>query len=447
MMLEQINQQDVARLALDEALKLGCEDVSILCAISNENQVRFANNSITLVNSVRNITLEVYLALAKRRIVGSSYNPTIRGIQRFIGNLVRSCRVLPESEDYVPLPRGPFSYKSHANFDPKVEDAPFVEFTKEAIDSSLAGGAVRASGSLNSDTSDLYILTSGGASDSDKQSQILLNIRAFADDNSSGHGLSCSSYLSDFHADRAGKRAGEYARKSLNSSQVSEGLYKIIFTPTVVANIMPVANSASAFAIESGNSFLADKLGQKVAVEQLRIDDEGVFDHGLGGRVFDDEGLPTGSNHIISNGIFQTMLHNSSTAKKFGKDRSTGNAGIIAPRPTTIIFCEGDIPFEEMIRETQDGMLVTNNWYTRYQNMRTGEYSTVPRDAEFRIKGGEIKEPLSGFRLSDSIPRQLSSIDMISKVREWILWWEVSIPTLAPAMMINGVHVTRAVGS
>ncbi len=447
MMSEQISQQEVARLALDEALKLGCQDVSVLCAVSNENQVRFANNSITLVNSVRNITLDVYLALAKKRIVGSSYNPTGRGIERFVGNLVRSCRALPESDDYVQLPRGPFSYRTHANFDSKVEDAPIVEFTKEAIDSALDAGAVRASGSLNSDTTDLYILTSGGVNGSDKQSQILLNIRAFADDNSSGHGLSCSSYLSEFHPDRAGRRAGEYAGKSINSGPVSEGLYKVIFTPTVVANIMPVASSASAFAIESGNSFLADKLGQKVAVDQLNIDDEGVFDPGLGGRVFDDEGLPTGTNHIISNGTFQTMLHNSSTAKKFGKDRSTGNAGIIAPRPVTIIFGGGNISLDEMIRETEDGLLVTNNWYTRYQNMRTGDYSTVPRDAAFRIRGGEIKEPVSGFRLSDSVPRQLSNIEMISKDREWIKWWEVSTPTLAPAMMIKDVRVTRAVGS
>jgi PmbA protein len=210
---------------------------------------------------------------------------------------------------------------------------------------------------------------------------------------------------------------------------------------------MPIASSASAFAIESGNSFLADKLGQKVGVDQLNVDDEGVFDHGLGGRVFDDEGLPTGTNHIISNGTFQTMLHNSSTAKKFGKDRSTGNAGIIAPRSATIVFGGGDVSWDEMIRETQDGILVTNNWYTRYQNMRTGEYSTVPRDAAFRIQGGEIREPISGFRLSDSVPRQLSNIEMISKDREWIKWWEVSTPTLAPAMMVKNVRVTRAVGS
>jgi len=447
MMSQQTSRQEVAESVLKEALKLGCDDVSVICTMSNENQVRFANNSITLVNSVRNIILDVYLALSRRRIVGTSYNPTPRGIERFLGNLVRSCRALPESEDYVPLPKGPFGYRSHANYDPKVEDAPFVEFTKEAIENALAQGAVRASGSLNSDTSDIYILTSGGASGSDKQSQILLNIRAFADDNSSGHGLSCSSYLEDFHADRAGKRAGDYAKRSLNSHPVTEGVYKVVFTPTVVANILPVASSASAFSIESGNSFLADKLGQKVAINKLNVDDEGVFDHGLGGRVFDDEGLPTGTNRIISNGTFQTMLHNSSTAKKFGKDRSTGNAGIIAPRPTTIIFNSGDHSFEEIIRETGEGLLVTNNWYTRYQNMRTGEYSTVPRDAAFRIEGGELTGPVSGFRISDSVPRQLSNIEMISKDREWIKWWEVSTPTSAPTMMIKGVHITRAVGS
>ncbi len=293
----------------------------------------------------------------------------------------------------------------------------------------------------------MFILTSGGASSYDKVSQILLNIRAFADDNSSGHGLSCSSYLSDFHPGEAGSRAGDYAKRALNSAPVSEGEYKVIFTPTVVANILPVASSASAFAIESGNSFLSDKLGQKIAVEKLDVEDRGVFERGLGGRVFDDEGVATRTNQIIDAGVFKTMLHNSTTAKKFGEDSSTGNAGIIAPRATTIVFSSGDSGLEEMLKETSDGLLITNNWYTRYQNIRTGDYSTVPRDAAFRIQNGEIKEPVSDFRLSDSVPRQLSNIELISREREWIKWWEVSTPTLSPTMMISGVRVTRAVGS
>ena len=448
MQSERNQLEEVAQIALNQAKKLGCEDASVISALSNENQVRFANNSITLVNSVRNITIDLYLAVSKKRIVGSTYNPTEKGIKRFVENLVSSCRALPESPDYVPLPKGPFKYSAvHANYDPDVLDAPFVEYTKEAVNKALSAGAVRASGSLNSDVTDLFIITMGDASGFDRASRILLNIRAFADDNSSGHGLSCSSYISDFKPGEAGNRAGDYAKRSLNSKSVSEGIYNIVFSPTVIANILPLASSASAYSIESGNSFLIDKLGQKVGLDGLDVEDVGVYDHGLGGRIFDDEGVPTGRNEIIKNGIFKSMLHNSSTAKKFGKARSTGNAGIIAPRPTTIIYSSGDSDLDEMIRETKDGLFVTNNWYTRYQNIRTGEYSTVPRDAAFRIEDGRVTEPVSGFRLSDSIPRQLSDIELISRNREWIKWWEVSTPTFAPSMMIKGVRVTRAVGS
>ncbi len=114
--------------------------------------------------------------------------------------------------------------------------------------------------------------------------------------------------------------------------------------------------------------------------------------------------------------------------------------------PTTIVFDGGDISLEEIVRETKQGVLITNNWYTRYQNMRTGDYSTVPRDAAFRIEAGEVKEPIAGLRVSNSIPRQLSNIETTSKERDWIRWWEVRYTPLAPAMKIKGDDVTRAVG-
>ncbi|MDA4130298.1 MAG: TldD/PmbA family protein [Thaumarchaeota archaeon] len=447
MITRQESQEEIAEFALSEALRHGSSDASILCAKANDSQVRFANNEITLVNNVRDITLDIYLAKEKKRIVGSTFNPTEEGIKRFITNLVRSCEALPVSEDYVPLPQGPFSYRDHSNFDSQIADAPLVEFVRDAIDQATGAGAVRASGSLNTEFTELFMITSAGSRGKDRQTQILLNVRAFADDNASGHGLSCSSYMADFHPGEAGRRAGEFAKRALNPKQVTEGKYNVVFSPTVVSNILPVGSSASAFAIESGNSFLVDKLGKGVAIDALTVEDYGVYDHGLGGRVFDDEGVPTGINEIIDKGVFQTILHNSSTAKKFGKDKSTGNAGIIAPRPTSLVFNAGNASLEEMIHETGEGLFVTNNWYTRYQNMQSGDYSTVPRDAAFRIQGGEISEPVAGFRLSDSVPRQLLNIEMISRDRDWIKWWEVTTPTLAPAMMIKEVGVTRAVGS
>lgn len=438
--------EGLAELALAEGKSLGCSDVSIIGEISNNSQVRFSNNTITLVNNVQEITLEVYLAKDKKRIVGATYNPSEEGVKKFVNNLLASCLSLPENEDYTPLPPGPFAYRGTGNFDPKVQDAEIVEYTGEAIDQALKSGANRVSGSLNTSSSELLIRTSAGAAGKDHVSMMLLNVRAFAEDNASGHGLSCSSYVSDFTPGKAGYTAGEFAKKSLNPKQIDEGSYDVVFSPTVVANILPIADEASAFAIESGTSVLIDRLEERVGVQIFSLDSYGSYSHGLGGRVFDDEGNPTKDTAVIQNGTFRNMLHNCTTARKFGA-QSTGNAGIIVPHPFTVVFERGEISLDNMIRDTKQGVYVTNNWYTRYQNYRTGEYSTVPRDAAFKIEDGELKEPIAGFRISDSIPRQLSNIEFISTERNWIKWWEVETPTLAPAMMISDVRITRAVGS
>ncbi len=92
----------------------------------------------------------------------------------------------------------------------------------------------------------------------------------------------------------------------------------MIFSSTVVANILPVAASASAFAIESGNLVLSDELDQDIAVKTLTIEDYGVFDHGLGGRVFDDEGTPTQTNESIKREVrcYVAQQHNWEKVRK-----------------------------------------------------------------------------------------------------------------------------------
>ncbi len=99
---------------------------------------------------------------------------------------------------------------------------------------------------------------------------------------------------------------------------------------------------------------------------------------------------------------------------------------------------------EEMIKECKRAVYVTNNWYTRYQNYMKGEYSTIPRDATFLIENGSIKYAINGTRISDSIPRQLSSIKAIGKERRWIKWWEVEIPVYTPTILVEKTKLTRA---
>lgn len=442
-----MNAKEIVDLVLKEAKRFNVDDAGAIASNSHEDMIRFSNNSITIVKSLSNTVVYVYVATEQKRMLGETSNPTPEGIAKFVESLVKSCKANPPSDDYTPLPRGPFKYSATPNYDKRIEDNPnvLIDLAGESIESALSAGAKRVAGSLTAYVDELTMASSAGVNASEKGTTILLNVRAFADSNASGHGLSCASSLSDFDAKGAGWTAGDSAKKALNPSMLPEGRYDVIMTPTVAADIFQhVGWAASAFSVESGYSFLADLLGKKVSVENLSIDDIGVMEKGLGGRSFDDEGVPTDRTAIIEKGELKNYLHNSTTARKFSA-KTTGNAGIIDPHPWNLEVHAGDFSIEEMIKSVKSGVLVTNNWYTRFQDPRAGAYSTVPRDAGFLIESGEIKNPISSIRISDNIPRQLNSISAISKDKKWIKWWEVNVPTLSPAILVKDVPITKAV--
>lgn len=438
---------ELAEEAFEEAMRQGADDVSALCSKGGENLVRFSNNSITLTNSTRSVELFLYVTKERRRIIGATSNLSPEGIKRFIADLVKACRILSPSPDYTPLPKGPWRYAQDRVYDMKVAEdgVALVDLAKASIGAAFDAGAERVSGTLTASEGNVAIVTSGGAKGESRGTKVILNVRAFADEVASGHGLSCTEVLSDLDPIGAGQRAGEYAKEAINPGHWEEGEYDLVALPTVAADIVQhVGSLASAFAVDTGLSFLADKIGQKVAIDGLTIRDIGVVEGGIGGRAFDDEGLPTQENIIVERGVLKGYLHNSTTARKFGAS-STANAGIIDPHPWNLIVDAGSYHTDDLIKEVRRGVLVTNNWYTRFQNLRTGEYSTLPRDATFLIENGKIKHPIMGLRISDSIPRQLNNIHGISKERRWVEWWEVSIPTLTPALLIKSVTVTKAV--
>lgn len=442
-----MDAKEIVNLVLKEAKRFKVDDAASIASTSHEDMIRFSNNSITIVKSLSNTVVYIYVATEKKRMLGETSNPTPEGIAKFVESLVKSCRANPPSEDYTPLPKGPFKYSRAPHYDKKIEQNPdlLVGLAGEAIDNAISAGAKRVAGSLTAYADELTIASTGGVEASEKGTTILLNVRAFADSNASGHGLSCASSLTDFDAKGAGWTAGEYAKKALNPSALPEGKYDVIMSPSVAADIFQhVGWAASAFSVESGYSFLADLLGKKIAVEKLSIDDVGVMQKGLRGRSFDDEGVPTGRTSIINKGELKNYLHNTTTAGKFSS-KTTGNAGVIDPHPWNLEVAAGNSSVEEMIKSVEHGVFVTNNWYTRFQDPRSGVYSTVPRDAAFLIENGAIKNPIASIRISDSIPRQLGSIAAIGKERKWVKWWEVNVPTLSPAILVKDVPITKAV--
>ncbi len=432
--------------AVTAATKLGADDAVALSAKSTEGMIRFANNSVSVVTKVEEAELTVYIAKDKRRAIASTSNLDTSAVKKFVGDMFASLKGLPKSE-YVPLPGKANKFSpSKSSYDKKLEDVDsrLPAFAKRTIDSAIRAGGKRTAGVIGAGKVIVAILTSTGTKGSDAKTAITLNVRSFADKEASGHGLSCSSSLSHFDPEEAGRRAGESAKKMQNASEPEAGKYQVLLSPTVAANLVETtAAAASAFSVDAGTSYLAEKMGKKVASGSFTLTDHGVTEGGLGGRGFDDEGVKTRSNAIIQSGVLRTYLHNLTTAKKW-KTSTTGNAGFVTPHPWNLEVAAGDSSYEEMVKEMKRGIILTSNWYTRFKNYRTGEFSTVPRDGAYLVEDGKVVRALKGMRAGDDLQRLLSSVDLLSKHREWIQWWEVDTPTLCPWMLVDGVTITRA---
>ncbi len=435
--------------AMKTAKRLGVDDAVFLSTVATEQMVRFANDSLTVAKRIEESVLSVYLAKDGKRIVGGSTHVERDGVDDFVVRLHKPLTNLTRDPSYVPLSKTARRFDRPGSHDTRLGEAEkeVSEFAREAIDSAREAGARRSAGAIEATLASTDILTSSGTVGHDVGSSVLLNIRSFTDANASGHGLSCSSTLKGLDARAAGRIAGEHSKRMLNSTQPAEGTYTVLLSPTVASNLISlIGGFASAFSVEAGLSYLADRLGKRVASGSFNLTDHGRITGGLAGRTFDDEGTPTQSTKIIEAGVLKNYLHNLGTAKKF-KATSTGNAGWIDPNPWNLEVGAGDSTYDEMVREMKHGIILTSNWYTRFTNYRTGEFSTVPRDGAYLVEEGKVTKPLSGLRLSDTLERLFSSVVLLSKEREWIEWWEVDEPTLCPWVLVDGAKITRAYGS
>jgi PmbA protein len=438
--------EEICQLVLRTCKAQGVSDVVVSVGQSEGLMVRFSNNEITTVNALNDVTASIFVNDNGRKAGANAADLSKKSIEAAAKKVVEMAKRAPASSTYAPLPQGPFSYDPKLLGEGQVATEPkaLVSYAKEAIDSAQREGAIRVAGSLTADNYKLTFQTSNGAFGVARRSAIELSLRAFCAENASGHAVSVAAKESDFKPVEAGAEAGRLAKTSVGASDGEPGEYEAVLGPLVFADLVnQVGRSSSAFSVEAGMSFLGDKVGQKVASDCISIADDPTLEGTYGATPFDAEGLPTRRNHIIEGGVLKGYLHNSTTAKKFNTS-TTANAGLVAPRPFNLVVEPGQKSLDELIASVEKGIYVTNNWYLRYQNYQSGDFSTIPRDAMFIIEGGKLARPVKELRISDNLLRMFSSTRELTKERDWIRWWEVELPTLCPAALVGKVRFTKS---
>lgn len=80
------------------------------------------------------------------------------------------------------------------------------------------------------------------------------------------------------------------------------------------------------------------------------------------------------------------------------------------PAPNNYILSGDGTSLDDMIRGTEDGILVTRFWYIRATDARTLGFTGMTRDGTYRIDNGEITHPVVDMRWNDSVIRILNHV-------------------------------------
>jgi PmbA protein len=218
-----------------------------------------------------------------------------------------------------------------------------------------------------------------------------------------------------------GTEAARRVLRRLGARKIASTQVPVVFDPQVARSIVDdIADAVNGDSIYRQSSFLAGKLGQKVAGENVTIVDDGTLPGGFGSSPFDGEGIPSRRTVVIDKGILKSYLLNTYTARKL-KLETTGNASRgLAGNPGigngNFFLQKGTRASKEIIANIKQGLYVTE-FLGFGVNLVTGDFS---RGASgIWIENGELTYPVEEITVAGNLKEMLNNIAEIGSDLEF----------------------------
>ena len=221
--------------------------------------------------------------------------------------------------------------------------------------------------------------------------------------------------------EQVGKIAAQRTLRRLGARKVKTAQVPIVFDPMVANSILDhIFEGINGDSVYRGASFLAGKLGEKIAGDQVTVIDDGTIPGGFGTSPFDGEGVPTRRTVVIENGVLKSYLMNTYTARKLGLETtanaSRGLAGTPGIGPGNYFLQPGSKTPQQIISGIKEGLYVTE-FLGHGANLVTGDYS---RGASgLWISGGELGFPVEEITVAGNLKELFFNISDIGNDLEF----------------------------
>ena len=204
-------------------------------------------------------------------------------------------------------------------------------------------------------------------------------------------------------AAETGRIAGERTIRRLGTQRLSTRQAPVVFAADIASSLFGHFISAvSGSSLYRKSTFLLDYLGKQVFPEHLHIHEQPLLKKGLGSAPYDSEGVATQARDFIKDGILQSYVLNSYSARKLGLT-TTGNAGGVR----NLSIDPGDKDLNQILRSMDTGLLVTELIGFGVNNI-TGDYSRGA--AGYWVEGGEIQYPVDEITVAGNLKDMFMNI-------------------------------------
>lgn len=425
------SNKKLAQWAMDFAQRNGCQQVKVVLYADQSTTIQLRDEKIDKLQQATEGGMSIYLYVDGRYGTFTTNRLDQKELESFIRNGIDSTRYLAPDEARK-LPNPDRYYKGGSPdlklYDPKLNALNPDEKMQlaQATTREILGKDPRiisAEASFSDGASSVYRLASNGFEGQSAQTWYSLSagvsIRGEGEARPSDGWWESSIYFDKLIKEGIGQKALERVLRKLGQKKVKSGKYTMIIDPLNASQtISPLLSAIHGSSLQQKNSFLLDKIGQKVASDKFTLIDDPHIPQARGAKYFDNEGIATRKRPVFESGVLKTYFIDTYTANKMNVEPTISGPSILVLKP-------GDKNLAQLIAHVGNGIVVTG-FNGGNCNSSTGDFSYGIEG--FLVENGRLTTPISEMNITGNMLTLWNSlIEVGNDARETSSW---RIPTL-----------------
>lgn len=412
---------EVAINAVEIARKSGADEAEGTVSHTRRFHVEARELQLTKLEQSQGRTLSMRLIAGGRRVSFGTSDVSRETVERMVANALEQAKeVTPDALAGLPHECGALATDLKL-YDPelasrddalKVDDALALERLVRLADPRI----VNSSGSNYADAiSTVALANTSGFARAYTAARASRSSGPVAEEGGvkrTGHYGTASRYVRELESNEdVARMAAQRCVEMFGARKPPTAKLPVIFERDVAAAVLDDLFSAlSAANVAVGNSWLADRLQERIGSDLVNMYDDGTLVGKLGSSPFDGEGVITRRTPVFEHGVLKSFLYDTYYAKKLGA-ASTGNSTGGGIGANNFYLEPGERTLAELIAATPRGVLVmdTIGFATEHAS---GMYSRGARG--FLIEGGEVAYPIDEFTIAGTFGDMLASVDAVA---------------------------------